>query len=406
MSSPTLTVQYLEDSPDLAQLDPNQVINKLRAAAERLPLTHLLIGWHLPMSLLEACRKEADRLGMRFIRWQPLLAGDIVFQPEPQQQTVSLTGNKLVGYRNLPEFTFVCPNHPMVQETVIQHLDNLIHQGLYQGFFLDRIRFPSPSADPINNLTCFCEYCHRAAAEYDLDLEEVRWEILRSTREESGRITLVKTLLSAGLAPEQAEQNPRINQFLAFREICILEFLVTVSQVLRQAHLELSLDCYSPFLAHMVGQDLGAMSEYVDWIKLMTYAHTFAPAGLPYELSGLLHYLTSSTHLSEAQSLELISQFTGLQLPISMESLREDGLSTSVLEKEVSLGIEACSVPVLAGLELVKLDGVTYQNPEHLRADLIGVKRAKPAGLALSWDLLHFPLDWLDLVSQFYLGSE
>ena len=42
----------------------------------------------------------------------------------------------------------------------------------------------------------------------------------------------------------------------------------------------------------MVGQDLSGMSGIVDWIKLMTYAHTLGPAGIPFELSGLFHYLT------------------------------------------------------------------------------------------------------------------
>ena len=95
MSSPILTIQYLEDSPDLARIDPELVINKLRAAAERLPFTHLIIGWHLPMPLLVACHTEADRLGMRFIHWQPLLAGDRDFLPDPSWQMVNLLGNRL-----------------------------------------------------------------------------------------------------------------------------------------------------------------------------------------------------------------------------------------------------------------------------------------------------------------------
>jgi hypothetical protein len=156
----------------------------------------------------------------------------------------------------------------------------------------------------------------------------------------------------------------------------------------------------------MVGQDLGGMSKSVDWIKLMTYAHTYAPAGLPFELSGLHHHLTSSTHLSETQALNLMSQLTGLQLPTSSESLVKDGLSTPSLEHEVKRGVGACTVPVLAGLELVKMDGVSYQSPEHICTDLVGMKRANPSGLALSWDLLHIPLEWLDLVRQIYLGSE
>ena len=403
MPSPMLTIQYLEDSPNLAQLDQKLVIDKLRVAAERLPFTHLLIGWHLPMPLLEACRTEADRLGMRFIRWQPLLTGDRVFQPDPEWFTVSSTGKKLTGYRNLPEFTFVCPHHPAVQEQVAVHLDNLVHQGLYQGFFLDRLRYPSPSADPIHDLTCFCEYCRRKAAEYGLDLEEIRQEILRTIRSDNGSTTLIKALLSGKPEPESAYQTPSIDQFLTFRKRSILGFLSSVSQTLRQAHLELGLDCFSPCLTHMVGQDLSAMSEHVDWIKLMTYAHTFAPAGLPFELSGLLQHLTASPHLSEVQSLELMNQFTGLQMPASLLSLQKKGLPTSALEEEVRRGVESCSVPVLAGLELVKLTGVTQQNTQHIQADLIGLKKANPAGLALSWDLIHNPLEWLDLVRKIYL---
>jgi hypothetical protein len=406
MSPPILTIQYLEDSPELPQVDPNLLANKLRMAAERLPITHLIIGWHLPMLLLEACRSEADRLGMRFIRWQPLLVGDKVFRPDPMWRTVSLEGKKLVGTQNLPEFTFICPNHPAVQEKLSEHLDNLIHQGLYQGFFLDRVRFPSPSADPINNLACFCEYCQHKAAVQGLDLEEIRQEIMRSYQKENGPITLVKALLMGELGAEQTKLSRKISQFLAFRKQSISEFLAIVSQPLRQAHLELGLDCFSPCLTHMVGQDLGGMSKSVDWIKLMTYAHTYAPAGLPFELSGLHHHLTSSTHLSETQALNLMSQLTGLQLPTSSESLVKDGLSTPSLEHEVKRGVGACTVPVLAGLELVKMDGVSYQSPEHICTDLVGMKRANPSGLALSWDLLHIPLEWLDLVRQIYLGSE
>jgi hypothetical protein len=51
-----LTIQYLEDSPILAHLDEKAVVNKLREAAACLPITHLLIGWHVPLPLLEACR--------------------------------------------------------------------------------------------------------------------------------------------------------------------------------------------------------------------------------------------------------------------------------------------------------------------------------------------------------------
>ena len=102
----------------------------------------------------------------------------------------------MAGYRGLPEFTFVCPNHPDVQEAVVTYLDHLVRQGLYQGFFLDRVRFPSPSSDPINDLGCFCEHCQHKAALVGLDLGQIRADILAQTKKQKGRLSLVETLLS------------------------------------------------------------------------------------------------------------------------------------------------------------------------------------------------------------------
>jgi hypothetical protein len=69
-------------------------------------------------------------------------------------------------------------------------------------------------------------------------------------------------------------------------------------------------------------------------------------------------------------------------------------------------GAEACSVPVLAGMELVDLKGVTNLNPDQIRSTLNGLKRSGSAGLAISWDLLHIPLERLSLVRQVYLVEQ
>ena len=69
-------------------------------------------------------------------------------------------------------------------------------------------------------------------------------------------------------------------------------------------------------------------------------------------------------------------------------------------------GAEACSVPVLAGMELVDLKGVTNLNPDQIRSDLSGLKRSGSSGLAISWDLLHIPLERLSLVRQVYRGDQ
>ncbi len=59
-------------------------------------------------------------------------------------------------------------------------------------------------------------------------------------------------------------------------------------------------------------------------------------------------------------------------------------------------------VPVLAGVELMELEGHMQSRQSQIKADLDALRAAGVNGLALSWDLLHIPLDWLSLVRQVY----
>jgi hypothetical protein len=397
-----LTLQYLEYSPQLAQLDEDEVVDRLRAAYERLPFSHLLIGWCVPPHLVELCRLETERLSIRFLRWHPLLTGDGVFQPPLAWQTSGVTGRVINGFNNKPEFTFMCPNHPAVCEALSLRLEDLIRQGLYQGFFLDRVRFPSPSADPVGELGCFCEHCRQKATAIGLDLSHTQAVMIEHTRHEKGCIAMVQALLGARTGSADEELNASLQPFLGFRRRSVSDFVVSLTGLLKTGQMEIGLDCFSPGLTTMVGQDLESLSAHVDWVKLMTYAHTFAPAGLPFELSRLLDYLVSNTRLKPEQGLSLMSESLGVPLPSTPESLSMDGLSPAALVSEVQRGVELCKLPVLSGVELVDLVGNSLSRPAQIKADLVALRGTHAAGLALSWDLLHIPLEWLSLVNQVY----
>jgi len=398
-----ITLQYLEDAPGLAQLDERLVVEKLRAARDLLPITHLLIGWHLPPRLLEACRREAERGGMRFIRWHPLLTGDGSFQPRLPWQVINLQGDPLRGYRNLPEFTFVCPNHPAVQQGIQQHMAALLQEGIYQGFFLDRIRFPSPASGPLENLGCFCPDCRQKAAAFDLDLAQLQHSLLNLTAQPGGRQILVEALLKIQSAPAADPLQQELRRFLDFRMHSVTAFVATLSQQLKQAGMEIGLDSFSPGLTQMVGQDLPALGALAGWIKVMSYAHTLGPAGLPFELLGLYDELNRGAGLGEAEALECLSRAASLPLPATRRGLERQGLSPQALESEVRRGVAASPVPVLAGVELVEIAGVARLSPRQITRDLAAIRRANPAGLAISWDLWHIPLDRLELVRREYL---
>jgi hypothetical protein len=398
-----ITVQYLEDAPELNTLDAGVVKKKLRDAYQCLPFSHLLIGWNLPRGLLEACRIEAEALGIRFLRWHPLLTSDGTFEPRPEWQVISAGGGKVMGFRNMPEFTFVCPNHPQVQEAIVDRVSELVREGIYQGFFLDRIRFPSPSADPLNHLGCFCEHCLRKADRFGLDLMEVRRKILQLTQTEQGCVGLVQALLSEKQTSLDEPARQMVRAFLDFRQRSVTDFVSKVCGLLKQGNMEIGLDCFSPGLARMVGQDLNSLSRVADWIKVMSYLHTMGPAGLPFELLGILDYLLTTTRLSVAQVLTLIRNVLDLPLPESRQELVAVGLSSQALQVELRRGLDNCHAPLLVGIELVELDGVANPHPEQIKADLAGIKAMNVDGIAISWDLWHIPLTRLELVRQAYL---
>ncbi len=397
-----LSIQYLEDAPGLEERETSVVVNKLRAAADRLPFSHLLIGWHLPPRLLDACRKEAESLGMRFLRWHPLLIGNEMSLAISSHQVIGVSGHKVPGYGNRSEFTFICPNHPEVQEASSGHIETLLKEGLYQGFFLDRIRFPSPTRNPLNDLGCFCEYCHQRAAAIGLDLEQVQNTIIDLDQTSKGRFSLMQILLGDTASRLPSETSELLLAFMKFRFQSVTDFILMVSRSIKQAGCEIGLDCYSHCLAGLVGQDLHSLGPYADWIKVMSYAHTRGPAGIPYELTGIFDYLSTNNDLEPSRILRWISDIITIPLPSTRRALEDYGISSEALELELRRSLQASTSPILAGYELVQIEGIAELNDSQILSDLDAVRRAGVSGLSISWDLWDIPLERLSLVSRIF----
>ncbi|NHZ71963.1 MAG: hypothetical protein GWP17_02625 [Aquificales bacterium] len=60
------------------------------------------------------------------------------------------------------------------------------------------------------------------------------------------------------------------------------------------------------------------------------------------------------------------------------------------------------STPLLAGIELIKLEGVTHLSPTQIKRDLTALRDIQVDGLSLSWDLWQMPLKYLDLVAEIF----
>jgi hypothetical protein len=397
-----ITLQYLEDSPELLTLSPREVSDKLKFAFEAIPVTHLLIGWQLPGTLFDICQKESDHAGVKFIRWHPLLTGDGTFFPRSEWQVVGLDNHKVPGFQNMPEFTFVCPNHPDASGQILEHVQRIVDSGQYQGLFLDRIRFPSPAARPLQHLGCFCKHCFQAASDNGIDLEGLRKSIIKFTTTSSGKVELSQALLGIDNSDNFQKPMSEIIKWLHFRENSITKFCQKVTAVVRQYGYEIGLDCFSPGLTRMVGQNISALSDCADWIKIMCYAHTFGPAGLPFEILGFLDFLIGEAEQTEQDAISLLSAFLGIPLPSSCGELIGSGLTPQSLSLEIKKGIVSAKIPILAGLELVEIPGVAELNDEHILTDHQAAKSIGADGLSISWDLWNIPDNRLELISALW----
>jgi hypothetical protein len=376
-------VQYLESHyPDAT---PAAVRLRLRQACERLPISLVLLGWELPPAIEEAVAEETSRQHARLFRWQPLLTGDTHTDIPSEWCTLGPEGNRISGHAGLPEFTFLCPNRTAVADFLSERIESVASSGLFQGIFLDRIRFPSPSADPIRDLACFCGDCSRLAADAGLDLDSIRRYLQ----------TIQVELFTHSLLGNPMEHGSQLEAFLDFRAACITRTVKTVAGQARSSDLSIGLDCFSPALTRMVGQDLSALAKNADWIKIMSYPRVFGPAGIPFELFGLAKWLNKSG-MHKSKALQLLERASGLPFPKNKAGLERLGLGSNTISQEIQRGHELGVTNLLAGIALVNVEKIHESTPEQIDADLAASRNAD--GLVISWDLWLTPLDYLDKI--------
>jgi len=152
-----------------------------------------------------------------------------------------------------------------------------------------------------------------------------------------------------------------------------------------------------------VGQDLAALDSIGDWIKPMTYLHTFAPAGLPFELNGMLEFIIKKNALTVAEANPWLSQVTRLPFPRDQQKLVKTGLPASALEIELSKAKSIVSGKLFAGIELVAVKDITHIDPIQLEKDMSVLKRTAADVIVISWDLWHMREEFLRVIERVLL---
>jgi hypothetical protein len=386
-------------------LDPLGMLETVRRVQEAIDLDLLIVGFReAPEIFREFCgslRPVGDT-----VLWYGVLSD--IEGLEDSDLVVNWQGERSRGWGGWVEkggeveetFRFVCPNNPSARQKVVRRLRDLLARYAFTGVFLDKIRFPSPANGVDEMLSCFCGHCRDAAARVDLDLDAVvkiladrPIDLCASRAAPSGdEPSPWLTALFAG--------SPTLSRFLRFRADSVAAVVAELAEQARRMGRKVSLDLFSPCLASLVGQDYERLRRHCDWAKPMTYRLAQGPAGLRLEIPALIEGVANRFGLDEALIVEWSARHAGFNRDMLLET-RERAVPISFIQAEIDAAVRALApVPVYFGLELIRQPCVIDVDPAHV-VDMVKAGRAaNAAGLVISWDLMHAPVDCVRALAE------
>jgi hypothetical protein len=388
----------------LADLTPEKVTTAIDAINQILPVQIVCIGWREVPELYHALTGPSRVTEQVFI-WYPLLSDYPGL--DPSELVINYRGQRAGGWADFPEgdevhesFTFGCPNNPAVRAKTLESLESLLTSYVFDGVFLDKLRFPSPANGFDDMLSCFCPHCRAKAEAQGLDLERVRRVLLDLSTAGSGKTVPLNTAAPGWLADLLSERTV-LRQFLDFRAASITGLVREVHELATGLGRAVALDTFSPGIAPLVGQDYASLARYADWVKPMSYRFTKAPASLRLEVPSLLRGMAALL----GADLDTAVAWAGVHVPgiAGVDPMRyEDGCAPPTLfAVETAEAVAALSpVPVYLGLETVYWPGLTEVSADDVAAMTRAGRDAGAGGACLSWDLLHTPLEYIKVLKE------
>ncbi len=394
----------------LAALEPARMLETVRRVREAIDLDLLVVGFReSPEVFGEFC--GAGRPATDVFLWYSALSD--IEGMEESDLVVNWKGERSRGWGGWTEkgaevqetFRFACPNNPAAREKTSRRLRELMGRYAFSGVFLDKIRFPSPANGIDEALSCFCDHCRRQAGVAGVDLDAVAGIVAQRaielpTFDAGSRVEAhrwLETIVSA---------NPLLSRFLKFRADSIDKLVAELAEETRSIGRKVSLDLFSPCLAPLVGQDYRSLSRHCSWAKAMTYRIAQGPAGLRLEIPALIDGVARLFNLGERRLLDWCARHFQAFEPDFLARTRDEAVPLPFIQAEIEAAVLAMRpVPVWFGLELVSQPGVIDVTPADVRAMVGAGRAANAAGLVISWDLMHAPMDGVEALAE-AIGSE
>ena len=386
---------------------------KLATVKEALNLDALMIWSDINKKDLDLVRKICIEFKIKTYLWYPILADISGFKVE-QEQSVE-TFDRLHGYgrngcwdklgKGEEDFLFLCPNDEEHIRRIFDQYQNKIKESGFDGVFLDRIRFPSPSNGFELLFSCFCKPClDKFYNKYSEDLENYRYQA-KTVFEKFKTIDINYLQICQSFSDIIIQDN--LEKFYDFRKQNIYQVVKIFADKAKQMGKLVGVDLFAPSLAPLVSQDYQLLAKTCDWIKPMIYCHTSSPAGLPLELYCFIKaILDINPALDESQLIREISRIIGVDLPTQINDILKYGISERIICSEMQK-IKKFDLPekvdTYVGIEAVQIPGLCNITEKILKKYLKSLIETDIKGMILCWDLLKIPDENLHLVGDILL---
>lgn len=387
--------------------------NKLATAKEALNLDALMIWSDIDKKDLDLVREICRDFKIKTYLWYSILADISGFKVEQKQAVETFDGLRGYGKNGCwdklgegeEDFLFLCPNDEEHIRRIFDQYQNKIKESGFDGVFLDRIRFPSPSNGFELLFSCFCKSClKKFFNNYGEDLESYRNQAKTVFKNFK---TIDVNYLQTCRSLSDVIIRDSLEKFYDFRKQNIYQVLKMFADKAKQMGKLVGVDLFAPSLAPLVSQNYQLLAKSCDWIKPMIYCHTSSPAGLPLELYCFIRaILDNNPTLDEGQLIREISRIIGVDLPTQINDLLKNGVSESIIYIEMQK-IKEFNLPekvdIYVGLEAVQIPKVCNIDRSILKKYLESFIKTDTKGIILSWNLLKIPDENLKLAGDILL---
>ena len=160
-------------SPDWESLIQKTVYLQNHHAAEAI-----ICGLGAPDHIYRRLRAIAESCNSKMYLWLPLFSElDEIADFDP---LIDFRGNPFIASSKTNGFRFRCPSSERNIRIMLENYDKLLDSSLFDGAFLDRIRFPSFQYGISGIFSGFCPSCTTYYRSLGLDPEQLRAACMRA----------------------------------------------------------------------------------------------------------------------------------------------------------------------------------------------------------------------------------